>query len=268
MKMIIGSSSFGYSNNTTNNISKGINALSSGSKASSGLINPSDLAIIERMTSKILGSDMAKSNINYGISFLQTAEGGISEQQQILQDVRELSVQAGNGTLSASDRDAINNQASQLMEEYNEISLGTTFNGKSLLDGSEMNVKLQTGPDSGDISIINLADTRLATQGLDTLDLSTQEGAGLALDSIDSALENLSSSRAEIGTYKSVMGSKMENLTQGNMNASEARARMQDTDYAKTISELIKDQMLEQAQIAMQVHSRNISSELTMSLLR
>jgi flagellin len=266
--MQIGNSNLSFLNKTTNDIGKNLNALSSGSKLSSSSINPANLAIVEKMTAQLKGTDEASNNINDGISMLQTAEGGVSQQQQILQDVRELSVRAGNGTLSSSDRDSIGNQVSELMKEYDQITLGSSFNGNSLLDGSTPSIDLQTGPNSGDVSTINLPDTSSATNGVSTIDLSTPAGATAALGSLDTAIDNLSTARAEIGTYQSTMSSKIDNLSQSNVNIAEARSRMADTDYAKTQSELIKNNILSQTQIAMQVHSRNISSQLTMALLK
>lgn len=266
--MQIGNSNLGFLDKTTSNINKNMSALSSGSKLTSAFSPTANLAIVEKMAAQLKGTDVASNNINDGISMLQTAEGGISQQQAILQDVRELSVRAGNGTLSLSDRDSINNQVSELMKEYDQITLGSSFNGNKLLDGSNPSINLQTGPNEGDMSTINLPDTSSAANGIGAIDLSLTSGATTAIGDLDIALDNLSGARAQIGTYQSAMSSKIDNISQSKINTEEARARISDTDYAKTQSELIKNSILGQSQIAMQIHSRNISSELTISLLK
>jgi len=263
----IGSYSFTNLNKTSNDILKNISSLSSGSKINSASDNPSGMAMINRMQTQIDGYSMATKNTNDGISMVQTAEGAMEGQGEILQRIRELSVQSANGTLNPSDRDIINKEAQSLMEEYNKISQDTSFNGNKLLDGSLSSVDLQTGPNTGDTNTISFADTTSANLNLSGLDLSTQASSAISLDTIDQAIEKVSEAKASMGTYQNVLESKVDSLSTSSLNESKARARIADVDYAKEVSDLIKNQILNQSQLAMASQAK-ISSESVLSLLK
>ena len=259
--------SFTSMNNTSSSISKNINALSSGSRINSSADNPADMAMITKMQTQVDGFHMAKRNTSDGISMVQTAEGALGSQQSILQRVRELSVQASNGSLSQSDRDVINNEAQSLMEDYQQIADDTSFNGHRLLDGSEGSIVLQTGPNSGDTNQVNLSDTSATTLGVSPLDLSSQASASASLSSLDDALSQVSDARSSMGSYQGALETRIEHLNISSLNTERAKSRIADVDYAKNVSELIKDQILQQSQLAMFAQAK-ISSERVLTLLQ
>lgn len=254
-------------NQTSSSLFKNINSLSSGNRINSSSDNAADMAIMTKMQSQINGFHMAQRNTSDGISMVQTAEGAMGSQQNILQRVRELTVQAGNGSLNQSDRDMINAEAQGLMEEYNHISSETSFNGHKLLDGSSSSITLQTDPNTGSTNQINLTDTSASAIGVASIDLSSQASASASLTSIDDAMEKVSDARSSMGTYQNTLSSRLENLNVNSTNAEASRSRIADVDYAKSVSELIKDQILQQNQLAMFSQAK-ISSERVLSLLK
>ncbi|GAB1596623.1 flagellin [Lysobacter claricitrinus] len=143
-----------------------IQRLSSGLRINSAKDDAAGLSISERMTSQIRGLDQAARNANDGVSLAQTAEGALGEVGNNLQRIRELAVQASNGTNSQSDRDALNAEVTQLQSEIQRVSQTTKFNGVSLLDGSFAGVAFQVGANSGEtITVASIANVQTSALG-------------------------------------------------------------------------------------------------------
>ncbi|AET87941.1 MULTISPECIES: flagellin [Caballeronia] len=172
-------------NGTQNALSSAITRLSSGKRVNSGADDAAGLAIATRMTAQINGLNQGVSNANDGVSLVQTANSGLSQIADNLQRIRQLAVQASSGSLSASDQSALQQEVSQRISEINRVSSQTTFNGKSLLDGSAGSLSFQVGANVGqsisvDLSTANVSAGAIGTPGkgatLGTID-------GLSLDS-------------------------------------------------------------------------------------
>lgn len=158
--------------------------LSSGLRINSAKDDAAGLAISERMTSQIGGLNQAARNANDGISLAQTAEGALSQIGNNLQRIRDLAVQAANGSNSSSDRAALNNEASQLISEINRVATTTNFNGVNLLDGSFTAQTFQVGANSGDtISISSIASARSSALGVGSSSSYSTTVTGAALTS-------------------------------------------------------------------------------------
>ncbi|MGY3265468.1 flagellin [Lysobacter sp. HA35] len=143
-----------------------IQRLSSGLRINSAKDDAAGLSISERMTSQIRGLDQAARNANDGVSLAQTAEGALGEVGNNLQRIRELAVQASNGTNSQSDRDALNAEVTQLQSEIQRVSSTTKFNGVNLLDGSFAGVAFQVGANSGEtITVASIANVQTSALG-------------------------------------------------------------------------------------------------------
>jgi flagellin len=145
-------------------LSKAMERLSTGKRINSAKDDAAGLAISQRMTANIRGMAVAIRNSNDGISMAQTAEGALGEVTNILQRIRELTVQSANGTFSAQDRSSLQAETNQLLAEVNNISKTANFNGLKLLDGSVTDLKLQTGVNAGDqvgISMVNVSSNAL-----------------------------------------------------------------------------------------------------------
>ena len=181
-----------------NSLATSIQRLSSGLRINSAKDDAAGLAISERFTTQIRGLDVAVRNANDGISLAQTAEGALSEIGNNLQRIRELAVQASNGTNSQTDRDALDKEVTQLKAEIQRVAEQTNFNGTKLLDGSFAGVAFQVGANAGEtIEISNIANAQVATLGGETTryttnvlassitDLAGVDAGGLTINGVD-----------------------------------------------------------------------------------
>ncbi|MFW5453674.1 flagellin [Thioalkalivibrio sulfidiphilus] len=146
--------------NSQSSLQTSLQRLSSGLRINSAKDDAAGLAISERFTTQIRGTNQAIRNANDGISFAQTAEGALSTVGDALQRIRELAVQSANDTNSASDREALNNEVQQLIQEVNRVAFSTQFNGQNVLDGSLSNLVFQVGANQGQTITVNGVDAR------------------------------------------------------------------------------------------------------------
>jgi flagellin len=163
-------------NQSQKTLNSAIERLSSGSKINSAKDDAAGQAISNRMTSQINGLQQASSNANDGISLAQTTEGALNQVNDNLQRVRELTVQASNGTNSQSDLDSIQNEIDQRMGEIDRISEQTAFNGTKVLDGSKTEIKIQVGDKDDQTISINLEQMDKGALGLATFNVNGVEG--------------------------------------------------------------------------------------------
>ncbi len=163
-------------------LAKSMQRLSSGLRINSAKDDAAGLAISDRMTSQIRGLNQAARNANDGISLAQTAEGALQETTNILQRMRELSVQSANDTNSSSDRDSLNAEVTQLKEELNRIASTTEFNGKKLIDGSMTNNTFQVGANSGVDETITFSVASAKGDALGEVNAGTVTGSAASSD--------------------------------------------------------------------------------------
>ena len=245
--------------------------LSSGLKINSAKDDAAGLQIATRMTSQIRGQTVAIKNANDGISMAQTAEGALQETTNILQRMRELAVQARNGTNITADRTATNAEFTQLSDELTRIAQSTNLNGKNLLDGSASVMTLQVGSNTGTANQITLAlSTSFAASSLSVgsgttvLTGATSAAAFVAIDgaitAIDKALDTVNATRANLGASQNRLTSTISNLQNVNENASAALGRVQDTDFAAETASLTKQQTLQQASTAVLAQANQLPS--------
>ncbi len=226
----------------------------------------SGLGIATKMQSLIDSFQVAGRNVTDGISLAQTAESGLGQVSDALSRMRELAVQAGNGTLSSSDRAALDTEYQELKDEVDRISDTTEFNGVNLLDGSASSVDLQSGAYEGQTTSVDLTDSSTAALGVDGSDLSSASSASSALSAIDDAIDSVSSSRASFGTSVNTLSSGLATIQTARGNLSDARSRLADLDYARETAEFTKLSLLQSAGIATQVQG-NLSAGRVMSML-
>jgi flagellin len=256
-------------NRASDALSTSMTRLSSGLKINSAKDDAAGLQIATRMTSQIRGQTMAIKNANDGISIAQTAEGAMQEQTNILQRMRELAVQSRNSSNSSGDRDALNTEFGQMADELTRIANSTQLNGKSLMDANAGKMTFQVGSNTGtenqiDITLTDLtADTlgvasdAIAISGADT---DIQANFESAVDAIDKALEDINSTRADLGAAQNRLTSTISNLQNINENASAALGRVQDTDFAAETAQLTKQQTLQQASTAVLAQANQLPS--------
>ncbi|KQN50807.1 flagellin [Pseudomonas sp. Leaf48] len=252
-------------------LSTSMTRLSSGLKINSAKDDAAGLQIATRMTSQIRGQTVAIKNANDGISMAQTAEGALQETTNILQRMRELAVQARNGTNITADRTATNAEFTQLSDELTRIAQSTNLNGKNLLDGSASVMTLQVGSNTGTANQITLAlSTSFAASSLSVgsgttvLTGATSAAAFVAIDgaitAIDKALDTVNATRANLGASQNRLTSTISNLQNVNENASAALGRVQDTDFAAETASLTKQQTLQQASTAVLAQANQLPS--------
>ena len=256
----------------TNNMAKNT-ALSGNSmqKLASGLrINKASddaagLAVSEKMRAQIRGMEQADRNVQDGISLVQTAEGVLSEAGSIAQRMRELSVQAGNDTLSESDREKIQAELTQLGEEVGNIAHETKFNGNALLDGSTADFTIQSGATS-EVRTITMEDLSAIADELQGITVDDGDAARDAISTIDAQLELINTARANLGAIQNRLEATSSNLTTSIENMTEAESRIRDVDVAKEMTNLAKLNLLTQTSQAMVAQAKSQPEGITQLL--
>ncbi|MGA2378850.1 MAG: flagellin [Spirochaetia bacterium] len=256
-----------------NNIAsdKDMEKLSSGLRINRAGDDASGLAVSEKMRSQIRGLRMAVQNSQNGISFIQTAEGYLQESQDILQRLRELSVQASNGIYSNEDRMQIQVEVSQLVSEINRIASHAQFNGMNMLTGrfakatgenvvtASMWLHIGANMDQRvQVMIGTMTAQGLGVQGANGrpsnatfISLSSPDRANAAIGVLDHALRLVNKQRADLGAYQNRLEYAMKGLSIGAENLQAAESLIRDTDMATQMVEFVKDQILVQSSTAM-----------------
>ena len=253
------------------NLSQAMQQLSSGSRINSAGDDAAGLAIGQTMTAQIRGLTQAVRNANDGISMLQTAEGSMNEQSNILQRMRELAVQASTATYSSTQRGYLKTEFSALSSQLDNIASQTTWNGIQILDGTggtSGSFDIQVGAVSGQTIKVKIAKVTTAASGLGVSgDISTASGASSAITNINTALETLNSARATIGAGINQLTYAADNLTNVITNYSNSRSQVMDTDYATATTQLAKSQIIQQAATAMLAQA-NQAPQSVLALLK
>jgi flagellin len=200
---------------------------------------------------------MASKNSQDAVSLVQVAEGGMQTIQDILQRMRELSVQSASDTNVTLDRSALNLELQELIKEIDQIATTSEFNEMKLLDGSFTSGKvIQAGANVGQtisISIASMSAGKLGTSGtsLTALTITTRSQAITTLSTITKALNDVSTQRATLGAYQNRLEYKIKNLDNSAENIAAAESRIRDADMAKMMTEFTKNNILFQASTAM-----------------
>lgn len=239
-------------------IEKASERIASGSRINSAADDASGLAISNRLSSQISEFSQGIRNANDGVSYLQTAEAGLSSITDNLQRLRELSLQAANGTLNPTDRQFLDKEAQQIKAEVTRIVEESRFNGKELFTNTDK-IAIQVGSgdsDSIDVGTDNFQDI-LGSLQFDTIDLNSADGANAALSIVDQLQAGVDNSSANIGAQINRLDSSVNSLYNSQEKAVESRSRIQDADLAKEISELTANTLKQDIAIALQVKSNN-----------
>lgn len=267
---------------------KAMERLSTGMKINFAGDDAAGLAISSRMTSQIKGLNMAVKNAQDGISLTQTAEGALGEVQNMLQRMRELSLQAASDTNSADDRSYLETELKALSTEIDRVASTTIFNNKLLFSGSDfgtfsgngtptspstVTLKIQVGSNAGvsDGVEITLQETSAAALGVEVgtgkLELTDGASSLTAVTAVDAALKNITNLRSSFGAIQNRLEHTVANLTNIATNTELARSRIQDADYAQETSNMTRGQILQQAGTAMLAQANKMSQSV-LSLLQ
>ena len=268
-------------------IDSAMQRLSTGSRINNAKDDAAGQAIATRLTAEIQGLEIASRNVADGQSLVDTAEGALQETHTLLLRMREIGVQAANGTLSTSDNEALDAEFQQLVKEIDRIAQNTTWAGAALLNGDasgtvdstvglsfQAGVGNNSGNDVFSVTIKNADATTLdvfvanSTVATDNdVNLLSQTSAGSAITAVDAAIATVSSERANLGAVSNRMASTMANLDQIRVNLTASKGRIADADFAAETANLAKGQILQQAATAMLAQA-NASKQQVLTLIR
>jgi len=237
--------------------------LSSGLRINSARDDAAGLAISDRMNAQIKGMSVSIRNANDAVSLAQTAEGALATTTDVLQRMRELAVQAQNGSMTASDRANLDTEYAALNSEISRISSQTKFNGTAIINTAQT-FTFQIGANGGDqLNVATVAMSGVAVGG----GVSTAAAASTAMGAIDSALDTVTTQRASYGATINRFQYAIQNLSVASENQTAARGRILDADFASETANLARSQILQQAGTAM-VAQANALPQQVLSLLR
>jgi len=245
-------------------LNKSIEKLSSGMRINKAGDDASGLAVSEKMRGQIRGLNQAESNIQNGISFIQTTEGYLQETQDILHRLRELSVQSANGIYSSEDRAQIQVEVSQLIDEVNRIASHAQFNGMNMLQGSfargaeNDGLNFQVGANIDQYEKIYIGSMTAESLGISNiqgsegdLNISSADEANKSIGYLDTALKVVSQQRADLGAYQNRFEMAAKGVSVASENLQAAESRIRDADMATEMVDYVKNQILTQAGSAM-----------------
>jgi flagellin len=253
---------------TTNAQAKSTEKLSSGYKVNRAADDAAGLAISEKMRRQIKGLTQASSNAQDGISAVQTAEGALNEVHDMLQRMNVLANQASNDTMTTVDRGYLDSEVQALKTEIDRVATTTTFNEQNLLDGSFSSKNLQVGAESGQFIAISIAKMSASGIGIQDVKISGSDNseAQKAIDSIKSALAQVSKQRSDLGAVQNRLEHTINNLDNVVENTTAAESQIRDTDMATEMVKYSNNQILSQAGTSM-LSQANQANQSVLSLL-
>ncbi len=249
-------------NMSQSSLATSMQRLSSGLRINSSKDDAAGLAIADRMNAQIRGINVAVRNANDGISLAQTADGALATVTDALQRMRELAVQAQNGSNGTSDRANLDTEYQQLSSEVTRIATQTVFNGNTIIGSGAGTQTFQIGANNGDT--LSVTTSQVTTVAGDVL---TATNASTALAAIDAKLDTITTERATYGAAMSRFGFAISDLQISGENQSAARGRIMDADFAAETANLSRAQILQQAGTAM-VAQANALPQSVLSLLK
>ena len=248
--------------------------LSTGKRINSAKDDAAGLAIGASMTSQIRGMAQGIRNANDGISMAQTAEGALDEVGNMLQRMRELTVQAANGSYSSTDLTNIKSEMDQLAKQVNGVMSNTQFNGVALFPATAATKSIQAGAEGADAISMTLQAPTLSSAiaagppVVSAVDVTAASPNWTTnIDAFDTAIANVSNKRAELGAVQNRIESAVNNMTTNMTNLTDARSRIEDADFSTETTALAKAQILSQASTAMLAQA-NQSQQSVLKLLQ
>lgn len=239
---------------TNKDAARSIARLSSGQRIVNAGDDAAGLAVSANLSAEVRSLKQAQRNANDGVSFVQTAEGGLNEVSNILIRLRELGVQAASDTIGDQERGFLEKEFQALKNEVDRISQVTSYNGRTLLDGSSSELNFHVGSRGGESNVIKYAgdsvNSSSSTLGISSAGVADRDSARDSLQSVDEAIGKVNEYRASLGAMQNRLHSASNNLSIHIENLSDARSRIADTDIASEASELAKNTILQNAGIA------------------
>lgn len=228
-------------------------ALASGNRFDNPNESSAEYSIAENLRGQIAGVKAGRLNAENAQSFVQIAEGGLNEQNNLLIRMRELAVQAASDTFSDNEREMLQMEFEQLQKEVDRIAQTTQFGSNKLLVGASKEYEFQVGAYGGAENIVKYksdADTRAGALDVESLDVGSKSGARDSLETIDSALQKIAGARASFGAIQSRLDSTISHAGIQEENLQNAHSRIADTNIAQAVSDMYRAQAMQQYQIS------------------
>ena len=251
---------------STKALNSSLERMSSGLRINRASDDAAGLAIAEGFRSNVRGSQVAQRNAQDGVSMVQTAEGSLSETGNILQRIRELAVQASNGTQSDDNRAALDTEVQQLLAQVDDIALDTQFNGISVLSAAQT-ITLQAGAQTGQTLAIALSGAKSDDLGIDSLSVSSTGGAVSAIALIDDALKSVNTMRSTLGAQQNRLEFTINTLAIQEENSAASESVIRDADIAKETISFTRNQILVSAGTSILAQA-NVVPQTALQLLR
>jgi flagellin len=255
---------------TQNNmaLTKAMGELSSGLRVNAAADDAASLAIGNQMAARIVSLNQAVRNANDGISMMQTADGATKVMADLLARMRELAIQASSDTYGTTDRDALNTEFGELKSAMSSIVQDTSWNGKKLLNGSNLSATYQVGAsgvgtDGVSVSFSNLSSLTVLT----ATGLSNRTDAQTVMTSAEADLTTINNARATWGAAMNRLSHAADNSGNVSLSLSASKSRLVDADYAKATADLARAQIIEAAGTAM-LSQANQQGVMVLHLLR
>ena len=239
-------------------------ALSSGSRIVSSSDDAAGLAISESIKGQTRGIAMARQNAFNAGSLVQVSEGGLNEINNIMIRLRELGVQAASDNIGETEREFLNTEAKQLLQESTRIAKTTRFGSRQLLDGSGEELQFHVGPFGDDDNVISYnikADATAGALGVAGLSIGDKDSARDALGMVDEALIKIGKMRADFGAVQSRLDTTVSNLDIQYENLSAANSRIRDADVAHESAELASSNILQQASVSVMAQANAVPQQ-------
>ncbi|WP_028486099.1 flagellin N-terminal helical domain-containing protein [Thiomicrorhabdus chilensis] len=227
-------------------------SLTSGMRINQSADDPAGQAIVSNLNTQIDTQDMASRNANDGLSLLQTADAGSQGINDSLLRMNELALQAQNGTYTTEQRAMLNQEFQQNLETIGNLANSTNFNGQNLLNADTASIEIALGESNNTLSLPNLTPDSL---GLTGLDISDPANASLALQGLNLANQQLMDSRSQFGAQQNGLTAALENIGNQNLNTLSTRSQISDTDFARAITEQVRQSILNESSAVMQAQN-------------
>ena len=255
--------------NVTERLQGNFERLASGLRIARAADDAAGLGISERMRAQLASLSQAARNGQDGVSLVQVAEGTLHEVNSNLIRMRELAMQAANGTLNTGDRLVVDAEFQLLVQEIDRTSGTAVYNGINLLNNSAGTVNIQIGVAAGDIITLNLADTTSTSLGLSgaSFNLTTATNASGVLNPIDSAVDTIAMTRGELGSAQNRIESSIRSLRNSHTNLAAAESRIRDVDVAFETADLTRNTIMQQAAVSV-LSQANLQPQIALALLQ
>ena len=242
-------------------LQRNLQSMAAGLRINSAADDAAGLQMAEMFQTRVRQYTQEANALQTGVNVVQTADAALSTQEEGLGRVRELAIQANNGTLTQDQRNALNQEAQQILQQIDQTAQNTEFNGQKLLNA---NTTVDLGTQAGDKVTLNNSTTN--SLGLNGLDLSSQAGATAALDKLDTASRQISQYRSGLGAQENRFTGSIEVNQTAALNAQDSESRIRDLDVAQVAIAKTRNSMILQQSISALTQG-NVSAQTVTKLL-